>query len=1149
MKQSLKQDLLRRLSDELVNISPPSSPRIRRPLTNPSNTTVPYTFPSNFPANISSPTQFPSIGEESDVNPNLGIRLFNFALNTDNESLLLSSSQTKTPAVSLLYPSGSELDNHTTQILVDFDNVSNQTRVVEIRCPCQGHHSGGVGHVQTFEGNLFDRQAEPSTYIYHRSSSARTPDPPLSSSHQLICVGWHQSRLERYGADMTEAIPICVHNHLEYSTDTYPRVSSQHDTKVLCSDCRIRLENDCKDHNITCSDCGKILYTPNEIVVPLMNGDPSYNSFRCHMCNDAYKEYADYLGIFQSGNIECIDCKKSLSQREEACETLLGPRGSFRCRVCDLIKCKQRNKTTTTLHQRHQQRQQQQQQQQQQESESKIESLNRVEEKVEKEIDSMSTTSLYNSIFSQSQERLRSLQRTQSQNQHDNHSPEDYYDDEYFSDDDMYFNDFDQRWKSYVVDPADQEFYDESYDDMYYEDEYDQYINTMEDKFNLNVDQRRKKSTNEKQHGSTRGHVVRSFKQGHGKIAPPPHTNSRKVLTKEQKSIASSRQRTRAESHVANLIENRERRRNNALNGRKRTAKSKREAQGVPLFRPNLITYLRRSTFVYSEHQESMQMWEWQNEEHSTWRQYSQVLMSEIRKAIATNQPTVNIQRQRFGGNERSQIYQLTFNSTYTMGTQTNLETGYQRKIRRCPPKRKKTVLQKSFITLKIGMCVLAKFDKRNQFYSGWIDGVNDDGTYAVQFEDGDYKFKCVRNEIAKRKTYKKLDRVTHERNGRSGVVIDIKTVPVMTKKGTDDSSWQRYFDSTSKKWYRHNLVTGAVEWETGTNSGSGSGSGGRGIGKNQSNVIISTIRNNNRNDNNSSSSNSSSNNTSHLYLYHKSALRYSVKFDDGTIQKDISADRLRVENQGGPLHVIFRDTTSRYDQSSSYRPSSYRTSPYQPAHRPYRSHRARYERPKKDVEEWTETELQTSMNQHGFHFEGSDLCNHTIQCMEIMEELHKRSNKPQTLEVSHLEQLGSETVENVTLFGDDLCVICQDTFEEGQVIRRLDCGHTFHKDCIDPYLTNYKMECPTDRKKVMVPEVEKITVEKKKTLLQQEEEPAQSTVEDAKVAEVIIGLQNMGIPVPNRAMILSELAMMGGNAIMTIQYFVNQVLGGGQDY
>ena len=105
----------------------------------------------------------------------------------------------------------------------------------------------------------------------------------------------------------------------------------------------------------------------------------------------------------------------------------------------------------------------------------------------------------------------------------------------------------------------------------------------------------------------------------------------------------------------------------------------------------------------------------------------------------------------------------------------------------------------------------------------------------------------------------------------------------------------------------------------------------------------------------------------------------------------------------------------------------------------------------------------------------------YTIQCMEIMEELHKRSNKPQTLEVSHLEQLGSETVENVTLFGDDLCVICQDTFEEGQVIRRLDCGHTFHKDCIDPYLTNYKMECPTDRKKVMVPEVEKITVEKKK--------------------------------------------------------------------
>ena len=58
----------------------------------------------------------------------------------------------------------------------------------------------------------------------------------------------------------------------------------------FCADCRIRLENDCKDHNITCSDCGKILYTPNEIVVPLMNGDPSYNSFRCHMCNELPNE-------------------------------------------------------------------------------------------------------------------------------------------------------------------------------------------------------------------------------------------------------------------------------------------------------------------------------------------------------------------------------------------------------------------------------------------------------------------------------------------------------------------------------------------------------------------------------------------------------------------------------------------------------------------------------------------------------------------------------------------------------------------------------------------------------------------------------------------------------------------------------------------
>ena len=32
-------------------------------------------------------------------------------------------------------------------------------------------------------------------------------------------------------------------------------------------------------------------------------------------------------------------------------------------------------------------------------------------------------------------------------------------------------------------------------------------------------------------------------------------------------------------------------------------------------------------------------------------------------------------------------------------------------------------------------------------------------------------------------------------------------------------------------------------------------------------------------------------------------------------------------------------------------------------------------------------------------------------------------------------------------------CLVCQFTYEQGDVLRRLPCGHCFHKDCVDQWL------------------------------------------------------------------------------------------------
>jgi hypothetical protein len=41
------------------------------------------------------------------------------------------------------------------------------------------------------------------------------------------------------------------------------------------------------------------------------------------------------------------------------------------------------------------------------------------------------------------------------------------------------------------------------------------------------------------------------------------------------------------------------------------------------------------------------------------------------------------------------------------------------------------------------------------------------------------------------------------------------------------------------------------------------------------------------------------------------------------------------------------------------------------------------------------------------------------------------------------------------------------DGFEDGQRVRRLDCGHMYHAGCIDPWLTQSSNSCPICKREV----------------------------------------------------------------------------------
>ncbi|KAL9332677.1 hypothetical protein ACSQ67_002287 [Phaseolus vulgaris] len=54
----------------------------------------------------------------------------------------------------------------------------------------------------------------------------------------------------------------------------------------------------------------------------------------------------------------------------------------------------------------------------------------------------------------------------------------------------------------------------------------------------------------------------------------------------------------------------------------------------------------------------------------------------------------------------------------------------------------------------------------------------------------------------------------------------------------------------------------------------------------------------------------------------------------------------------------------------------------------------------------------------------------------------------------------------------DAECRVCLCELEEGEKVRKLQCHHMFHRDCLDKWLQQYWATCPLCRKQVVPPDV-----------------------------------------------------------------------------
>lgn len=62
------------------------------------------------------------------------------------------------------------------------------------------------------------------------------------------------------------------------------------------------------------------------------------------------------------------------------------------------------------------------------------------------------------------------------------------------------------------------------------------------------------------------------------------------------------------------------------------------------------------------------------------------------------------------------------------------------------------------------------------------------------------------------------------------------------------------------------------------------------------------------------------------------------------------------------------------------------------------------------------------------------------------------------------IKRLQSEILEDASAYNNEQCVICMDSYAEGEKIKSLLCGHRFHSECLDSWMSNSGCTtCPLD--------------------------------------------------------------------------------------
>ena len=50
----------------------------------------------------------------------------------------------------------------------------------------------------------------------------------------------------------------------------------------------------------------------------------------------------------------------------------------------------------------------------------------------------------------------------------------------------------------------------------------------------------------------------------------------------------------------------------------------------------------------------------------------------------------------------------------------------------------------------------------------------------------------------------------------------------------------------------------------------------------------------------------------------------------------------------------------------------------------------------------------------------------------------------------------------------DNICSVCLEEFKEDDILKKLNCEHIFHKDCLEPWLNNNNRNCPLCRTDIL---------------------------------------------------------------------------------